>query len=55
MPPNHNEAPVRPTGLKVQTSVKGGDVPSNPGGGGQPGLAVQTGIKAGNIKPPTDP
>ena len=35
----HNEAQVRAAArsLKVQTGVKAGAVPSNPGGGGQPG------------------
>jgi hypothetical protein len=46
---NHNETQVRAVApeLRVQTSVRGGAVPSNPGGGGRPGLAVQTGVKAG--------
>jgi hypothetical protein len=35
----HNEAQVRAAarGLKVQTGVKAGATPSDPGGGGRPG------------------
>ena len=36
---NHNEAQVRAAarGLKVQTGVKAGATPSDPGSGGRPG------------------
>ena len=36
---NHNEAQVRAAarGLKVQTGVKAGATPSDPGSGGSPG------------------
>jgi hypothetical protein len=42
---NHNEAQVRD--LRVRTDVKGVSTPSKPGSGGQPGLRVQTDVKAG--------
>jgi len=42
--------------VQVKTTIKAGAVPSNSGGGGRPGLTVQTGVKGGEIvvTKPTD-
>jgi len=38
--------------VQVKTNLKAGATPSKLGSGGQPGLKVQTGVKAGAPCPP---
>ena len=54
---NHNEAQVRAAAqeLRVQTAVKAGKQSFNHNGVTVPGLQVETGVKAGAGKPPSDP